>query len=491
MRLAYALTAAVLSTLILAAPAQAVFTSSISGPNVTMTSDAEGDLLIIVRDGAVLEHSRAGDPGFDSERDFNTGVAGTQTVTSAVGPVFTINGGSGSDFIVIGNSDRSAALFPQPFTVYGGPGLDALLLDAQVDTQARSLLFNRSNDAGTITFTGASGSYTHDEVEEAFAALGSGPDTVTAVATPPAGTVGFTGGGGNDSATVGGVLTGLGNIEGRFQAEGGSGTDDSVFVNDAPSGSGAAYLVTPLSTHRSGRGEVGVNNEVDRLTLSTSSGPDAIFKSGNKAVTINANGGDDLISARDSIGDAANCGAGNDFVLTDPLDTLTDCESSDRVTAPPSDGGGGDTGGGGGDTGGGTGTGTTTMDTTTMQSMMTMQIEMQDDTPPTAGVSGVGRTIKLRTLLRGLRGMVAASEPSSYEVQLLGSSTNLRLSRTYNVVLARQNLPVGAGMRSIRLRPSRRIIGRARRFAVRVVVTPTDAAGNRGRAVARTVRVRP
>ena len=150
--------------------------------------------------------------------------------------------------------------------------------------------------------------------------------------------------------------------------------------------------MTPHSTHRSGKGEVGVNNEVDRLTLSTSARADAIFKSGTKAVTINANGGDDLISARDSIGDTANCGAGNDFVLTDPLDTLADCESSDRVTAPPPrrrwrTGGG---------------TGTTTMDTTMMQSMMTMQAEMQDDTPPTAGVSGVGRTIKLRTLLRGL-----------------------------------------------------------------------------------------
>ena len=481
MRLAYALTAAVLSTLILAAPAQAAFTSSISGPNVTMTGDSEGDLLIIVADGAVLEHNRyPGDPNFASERDFNTSAGGTQTVASAVGPVFTVNGGPGSDFIVIGSSDRSAANFPQPFTVDGGSGLDALLLDAQVDSQARTLLFNTSNDAGTITFTGANGFYTHDEVEEAFAVLGSGNDTVTAVATPSAATVGFTGGGGNDSATVGGVLTGLGNIQGRFQVEGGGGADDSVFVNDAPSGNGAAYLVTPSSTHRSGRGEVSVNSEIDRLTLSTGSGPDAIFKTGPKAVTINANGGDDLISARDSIGDTANCGAGNDFVLTDPLDTLVDCESSDRVP-PPS----------GGDGGGGGGTGTTPMDTTMMQSMMTMQTEMQDNTAPTGAMSGVGRTIKLRTLLRGLTGMVAASEPSSYEVQLLGSSTNLRLSRTYNVVLARQNLPAGAGMRSIRLRPSRRIIGRARRFPVRVVVTPTDAAGNRGRPVTKTVKVRP
>ncbi len=483
MRSAYSpLIVALFFALAFAAPAHAAFTSSISGANVTMTGNSDSDLLIIEVDGAVLAHSRAGDPGFASENDFNTSVAGTQTVTSSVGPLFTINGGPGSDFIVIGSSDRSAAAFPQPFTVDGGSGLDALLLDAAVDTQARSLLFNTSGDEGTITFTGANGSYTHDEVEEAFAALGSGNDTATAVATPPAATVGFTGGGGNDSATVGGVLTGLANIEGRFQVEGGSGADDTVFVNDGPTGFGGAYLVTPESTHRSGKGEVGVNSEVDRLTLSTSSGPDAIFKSGPKAVTINAGGGDDLISARDSIGDTANCGAGSDFVLTDPLDTLADCESSDRVTAPPGDGGGGGTGGG---------TGTTTMDTTTMQSMVAMQAEMQDDTAPTAAVSGVGRTIKLRTLLRGLTGMVAATEPSSYEVQLLGSSNSVRLSRTYNVVLARQNLPAGAGMRSIRLKPSKRLIGRARRFSVRVVVTPTDAVGNRGKAVTRTLKVRP
>jgi transcription termination factor Rho len=75
-------------------------------------------------------------------------------------------------------------------------------------------------------------------------------------------------------------------------------------------------------------------------------------------------------------------------------------------------------------------------------------------------------------------------------VQLLASTSSARLARTYNLVLAKQNLTLDNAIRDIKLKPSKRLIGRARKFSVRIVVTPTDAAGNCGKAVTKTVKVK-
>jgi hypothetical protein len=47
----------------------------------------------------------------------------------------------------------------------------------------------------------------------------------------------------------------------------------------------------------------------------------------------------------------------------------------------------------------------------------------------------------------------------------------------------------GAGTRAVRLRPSRRRIGRARRFMAQLRVTAVDRSGNKT-VVTRTIRVR-
>ena len=76
--------------------------------------------------------------------------------------------------------------------------------------------------------------------------------------------------------------------------------------------------------------------------------------------------------------------------------------------------------------------------------------------------------MKLRSFLKGLKPRVKASEPVALKFELLGRGKTL----------ARKSLKLGSGTRSVKLKPSRKRVGRSRSFLARVRVTATDAAGN-------------
>jgi hypothetical protein len=99
----------------------AVYTSTASGSNATMTGDGAGDTLTITQQGGLFRHNRftAGDSGFFSDFDFNTALAGDQTVSSATG-IISINAGSGDDSIALGDGiDLRGA-------IDGGAGTDTI-----------------------------------------------------------------------------------------------------------------------------------------------------------------------------------------------------------------------------------------------------------------------------------------------------------------------------------------------------------------------------
>ena len=98
-RLARAGIAGALTIAALALPsaANAAYTSSISGGNPTMTGDAAGDQLVIGASGGLLTHNRTADPDFNSAFDFNTAVAGDQTVVDTAS--VTVNAGDGDDIV--------------------------------------------------------------------------------------------------------------------------------------------------------------------------------------------------------------------------------------------------------------------------------------------------------------------------------------------------------------------------------------------------------
>jgi hypothetical protein len=82
--------------------------------------------------------------------------------------------------------------------------------------------------------------------------------------------------------------------------------------------------------------------------------------------------------------------------------------------------------------------------------------------------------------LRGVGVAVTPSEASRLEVELLGRTGRATLARAGDLVLASRTLALGAGRRTVRLRPSARLVAHAaRRFTATLRVTATDAAGNR------------
>ena len=86
-----------------------------------MTGDAAGDTLTITQSGGLFRHNRftAGDPGFNSDFDFDTTVAGDQTLSRATG-IININAGDGNDTIALGDGVNIRG------TIDGGPGIDTL-----------------------------------------------------------------------------------------------------------------------------------------------------------------------------------------------------------------------------------------------------------------------------------------------------------------------------------------------------------------------------
>jgi hypothetical protein len=112
-----------------------------------------------------------------------------------------------------------------------------------------------------------------------------------------------------------------------------------------------------------------------------------------------------------------------------------------------------------------------------------------DTAAPSVTLAGVPTRMSRARFLRGIRASAEPNEAAALEFELRGSARGARLTRTFNLVLATRALALGTGRRSARLRPARRLIGRARRFTAQVRVTATDAAGNRTRRT-RTIRVR-
>jgi len=113
-----------------------------------------------------------------------------------------------------------------------------------------------------------------------------------------------------------------------------------------------------------------------------------------------------------------------------------------------------------------------------------------DITAPTVTVSRAPRRLTRAKLLKGVSARIATNEPARLEVALLGKASSAGLARAGDVVLAERNFGLSAATRSVKLKPKRSLLGRRKRFSVRLRVVATDAAGNR-RTTTKTIPVRP
>ena len=110
---------AVLSFLANPAAVFAAYTSTVVGSTATMIGDAAGDSLVITEMDGLFRHNRAGDPGFNSDSDFDTAVAGDQTIPSASGTI-NVAAGDGNDSIVLGDGINLRG------AMHGGGGVDTI-----------------------------------------------------------------------------------------------------------------------------------------------------------------------------------------------------------------------------------------------------------------------------------------------------------------------------------------------------------------------------
>ena len=101
-----------------------------------------------------------------------------------------------------------------------------------------------------------------------------------------------------------------------------------------------------------------------------------------------------------------------------------------------------------------------------------------DTTAPVITLHRVPSRLTLRRFLRGVVARVTSTEAVSLQAALIGRARTARITRAGDLVLAERRVGMSAAARRVRLKPSRRLVARTRRFTVRLRVVATDAAGN-------------
>jgi Thrombospondin type 3 repeat len=100
-----------------------------------------------------------------------------------------------------------------------------------------------------------------------------------------------------------------------------------------------------------------------------------------------------------------------------------------------------------------------------------------DKTAPVVKVKASTKA-KRKAFLKGVKASVGCNEACSVVVELVGSVKAAKISRSYNLLLARKTLARATSSRSLTLKPNKKLVGKAKKFTVQLKVTVTDAAGN-------------
>ena len=117
-------------------------------------------------------------------------------------------------------------------------------------------------------------------------------------------------------------------------------------------------------------------------------------------------------------------------------------------------------------------------------------VVVTDKTAPTVTLDGVKGSLSLQAFLKGIAIKVQANEPASVDAELLAAPKSAKLA-SFNLILASNSLALGAGVRTLTLKPSKHLVGKpAKAFKVSLRVTATDASGNTG-AATKTIKIKP
>ena len=129
----------------LEARAVPAFTSTLSGTTATMIGSATNDSITISVSGGLLAHDRGSDPGFAGDTDWDSSVAGVQSISATAAATLNINLGDGADSL-----NFSASAVDLTVNVHGGNGNDTFTVSATSGGAGTTL--NLYGDANDNTF---------------------------------------------------------------------------------------------------------------------------------------------------------------------------------------------------------------------------------------------------------------------------------------------------------------------------------------------------
>jgi hypothetical protein len=435
-----------------AAPAHASYTASLAGSTATFAGNGASDALAFDSSGGLLRHNRPTSEGFNSDFDFSTTDPGDQTLSATNPSVgLIVNAGGGNDTMTIGTAATPASAMSPSYFFSGQGDTDSLVVDDSTDAVARSVDVFSTLIPG-ISMDGAF-SLSHSDVESVSIALGSGADRLRMLGSVAATQHSVAMGDGNDIVDLSPERRLLSAVAGPVAVDAGAGVDIVTF-DDAAEPAAQGYTVSSTALTRPSLPEYGFT-AVEHGRLNAGSAGDTVTKSGAVPFTIDAGAGPDAVNTRDSVGDAVACLGGADTLTVDLADVAgPDCETIDRPAQP--------------------------------QPPVTPPV---DTTAPTLTFGKLPKTITRKRLLRGVTVTLNTSEPALVAVEERAAARGARLARNYNLVLAQKSVPVVA-TRKVTLKASKRVVGKSKRFSVRLSATATDAAGNRSAPVTRTIKVR-
>lgn len=180
-----------------------------------------------------------------------------------------------------------------------------------------------------------------------------------------------------------------------------------------------------------------------------------VFSPGGGADRVIAGDGNDSMDLSDGAPDTGLCGLGNDSAHIDQFDVTSDCEHVKVSRLRPAD---------------------------------------AERTPPKCKLRKVKSRYSTKSFVKGLRPRLTCNEAVSLLARLVvrvrSVSGRVKTSRAGDLVLAERSAKLGGATRSLRLKPSRKLVRRlGKSFKARLVLEARDQFGNR-RVVKKTVRVK-
>ena len=190
------------------------FDAFITGGVVTFIGDGADDTLAFTTaveatsGKVVLMHNRftAGDRGFASDTDLDSGMAGIQSLDISALTQVNINAGGGNDTVNLGDDRSPASALPPAFMLDGGAGINGLVVDWKSERTARVAMVTGNEITGISAAGGGAWNVARFARIDLFG--GSGGDTFDVQSGPGFAPISILGGSGTDSFRIVGAADG-------------------------------------------------------------------------------------------------------------------------------------------------------------------------------------------------------------------------------------------------------------------------------------------